>query len=232
MNGATRSDIALRCHVFRDAQALLQSVLMSVSNLAAEAIAHRGSFHLVLAGGNTPLPLYRRLPELRTDWERWHLYFGDERCLPEGHPDRNSTLVDDAWLARSGIPRSQVRVIPADMGAEQAAARYAKTVAAADFDLALLGLGEDGHTASLFPGKDWGEAQDAPLVLAVHDAPKPPPDRVSLSARRLSAAHHVFFLATGEAKRQALMSLLRGERIPASAIRPASGVDVYTDLQV
>lgn len=232
MNGATRSDIALRCHVFRDAQALLQSVLMSVSNLAAEAIAHRGSFHLVLAGGNTPLPLYRRLPELRTDWERWHLYFGDERCLPEGHPDRNSTLVDDAWLARSGIPRSQVRVIPADIGAEQAAAQYAKTVAAADFDLALLGLGEDGHTASLFPGKDWGEAQDAPPVLAVHDAPKPPPDRVSLSARRLSAARHVFFLATGEAKRQALMSLLRGERIPACAIRPASGIDVYTDLQL
>ncbi len=232
MNGATRSDVGLRCHIFRDTQALLQSVLMSVSNLAAEAIARSGSFHLVLAGGNTPLPLYRQFPELRTDWERWHLYFGDERCLPEGHPDRNSTLVEDAWLARSGIPRSQVHVIPAEAGAEQAAARYAKVVDGVDFDLALLGLGDDGHTASLFPGQDWGEAQDAPLVLAVHNAPKPPPDRVSLSARRLSAARHVFFLATGEAKRYALASLMRGERIPASAIRPASGIDVYTDLQL
>ena len=94
------------------------------------------------------------------------------------------------------------------------------------FDLVLLGLGEDGHTASLFPGDDWGSDTDAPDALAIAGAPKPPAERVSLSAARLRRARNVLFLVTGASKREAVARWRRGDTLPAAAIRPAAGVDV------
>ena len=121
-----------------------------------------------------------------------------------------------------------MRAIPAELGAERAAAAYAAELrGVGDFDFVLLGLGEDGHTASLFPGHDWGDAPDAPDVLAVHGAPKPPPERVSLSAARFGRAREVWFLVAGADKRAALARWRAGDAIPAGAIRPAAGVDVW-----
>ena len=94
------------------------------------------------------------------------------------------------------------------------------------FDLVLLGLGEDGHTASLFPSQDWGEGQESADALPVFNAPKPPPERVSLSAQRLGKAEQVLFLVTGAGKREAVSRWQAGDPIPASAIHPANGVDV------
>jgi 6-phosphogluconolactonase len=95
----------------------------------------------------------------------------------------------------------------------------------------LLGLGDDGHTASLFPGQPLGECPDAKDALAVHDAPKAPAKRVSLSAARLGRARNVLFLVTGAAKRQAVRAWQQGREIPARHIEPAAGVDVFLDLQ-
>jgi 6-phosphogluconolactonase len=135
-----------------------------------------------------------------------------------------------AWLDHVGIPAAQIHVIEAERGAESAARHYAQIVdRVAQFDLVLLGLGEDGHTASLFPDHDPGNTPDASAVLAVHDAPKPPPERVSLSANRLGAAHQVMFLVTGESKRQAVHDWRSGMDIPAAAIKPAGGVDIYLE---
>jgi 6-phosphogluconolactonase len=126
-----------------------------------------------------PLAVYRRLVEPPADWARWHLFFGDERCLPAGDPERNSLAARAVWLDRVPIPPDNVHPIRAELGAEPAAAHYAELIRdRLPFDLVLLGLGEDGHTASLFPGH---AIQDAALVMPVHDAPKPPADRVSLT---------------------------------------------------
>jgi 6-phosphogluconolactonase len=132
-----------------------------------------------------------------------------------------------AWLDHVPIPAAQVHTIPAELGADRAAAVYATDLqGVGDFDLVLLGLGEDGHTAALFPGHDWGDTPGAPDTLAVFDAPKPPPQRVSLSAMRLSRSREVLFLVAGPSKRAAVARWRAGERIPAGAIRPAAGVDV------
>ncbi len=208
----------------------LDIAIAEVARAEAEALATRGVFDLVLAGGETPRRLYRALADERFDWARWRLWFGDERCLPADDPERNSVMARAAWLNRVDLPAANVHVPPAELGPLAAAEAYAGQLdGIGDFDLVLLGLGEDGHTASLFPGHDWGEGANAPAALPVLDAPKPPPARVSLSARRLSAARRVLFLVAGAGKRDALTRWRRGENLPAAAIRPAAGVDVLMD---
>lgn len=218
--------------VARNMEDWIARALEYVAGAEKQALAERGEFHIVLAGGSTPRRLYEALAREPHDWPRWRAWFGDERCLPSGHPERNSQMTRRAWLDRVDFPGTNIRSMPAELGARAGAEAYAETLRGlGDFDLLLLGLGEDGHTASLFPGHDWGEEEGAPDVLAVWDAPKPPPERISLSARRLSRSRRVLFLATGAGKVPALDAWRRGERIPAAAIRPAAGVDVLMDAE-
>ncbi len=226
----TESPNPVRWHVAASGTEWLDLALDFLARAEAKALATRGEFHLVLAGGGTPRRLYRALAGEPHDWMRWRIWFGDERCLPPTDPERNSGMAREAWLDPVGMPPGNVHVIPAEQGAAVAAQAYADELSRiGHFDLVLLGLGQDGHTASLFPGHDWGEAADAPDVLAVRGAPKPPPERVSLSARRLSRTHRMLFLVTGADKRDALARWQRGERIPAAAVRADAGVDVLMD---
>ncbi len=227
----TLSRQVCRWHPYADATALERAASARIAQAAQAAIARAGAFHVVLAGGNTPRRIYQALVQSGADWPRWHVYFGDERCAPPADPERNSRMAADAWLDHVPIPRGQVHPIPAELGAAAAAAAYAQTLAGvADFDLVLLGLGEDGHTASLFPGQDWGTGADAPDVLPVFGAPKPPPQRVSLSVRRLAAAREVIFLVSGAGKQAAVAAWRAGADIPAASIAPACGVDILTDF--
>jgi 6-phosphogluconolactonase len=204
---------------FADPDALVDALADALQAEAEAAIAARGVFHLVLAGGTTPFALYRALAERNAGDARWHIWYGDERCLPADHPGRNSVMVETAWLAASRIPPENRRPIPAERGAPEAAAIYAGWLSGVpDFDVALLGVGEDGHTASLFPGHEWGDAPDGPDALAVTDAPKPPPARVSLSAARLNRSTQVWFVVTGANKRDALQRWARCEVLPVAAV--------------
>ncbi len=217
-----------RWHAQANIDALAHSIAAEILQAAGESLARHDAFHLVLSGGNTPQRIHALLREAKTDWSRWHVYFGDERCLPPDHPERNSRMAAIAWLDHVAIPARQVLTIPAELGAQAAAVAYGKVLAAVgEFDLVLLGLGEDGHTASLFPGHDWGEAATAPDVLAVVDSPKPPPQRVSLSAHRLGEARQVIFMVTGASKRNAVAAWRGGEAIPAAVVAPAGGVDIF-----
>jgi 6-phosphogluconolactonase len=220
---------ATRFRSFPDATALEEAARGHILQSAADAIASRGRFRLVLAGGVTPIGVYRALRATRAQWPAWELFFSDERCLPPADPRRNSWQAAAAWLDHVPIAPARLHVMPAELGPERGAAAHAAALrTVGSLDLVLLGLGEDGHTAALFPGHTWGEGQDAPDVLPVHGAPKPPPERISLSAHRLSRATEVLFLVVGESKRAALARWQSGERIPAAAIQPDGGVDVWT----
>lgn len=219
-----------RWHGFETTAGLERAALQFIIDAARQAISERGAFHIVLTGGRTPRKLYELVSSADTDWSQWHVYYGDERCLPQNDAERNSQMAESAWLKHVPIPDTQVHSIPAEQGAEDAAALYRQTLAGVGmFDVVLLGLGEDGHVASLFPGHNPGSDTDSPDVLAVHDAPKPPPDRVSLSAIRLSNTRQLLFLVTGQAKREAVEAWRNGDPIPASIIAPANGVDVYVE---
>ena len=232
-NMASATTQQCRWHSYSTTTELEQAATQAILCAAQKAISQHGAFHIVLAGGTTPRRIYESLRKADADWAAWHVYFGDERCLPPCHAERNSRMAALAWLDHVAIPPGQVHPIPADRGAEIAANAYVQTLEGIRlFDLVLLGLGEDGHTASLFPGHELGNTPDAPAAIAVFDAPKPPPQRVSLSAYRLGAAHQVMFLVTGEAKRQAVTDWRNGVAIPATAITPASGVDVYIEAKL
>jgi len=219
----------MRQHVVAKAD-WLATALAWVNRAAASAIAARGEFHLVLAGGSTPEKLYQALASQAQDWARWHIWFGDERCLPEADAQRNSRMAASAWMDRIDIPADNIHIIPAELGAVAAAKAYAQELGdCGEFDLVLLGLGQDGHTASLFPAHDWGIDRDAPAAMAVLDAPKPPSERVTLSARRLSRTRGVLFLISGADKRDALTHWLHGEMIPAASIQPDAGIDLLID---
>ncbi|MDA8127508.1 MAG: 6-phosphogluconolactonase [Betaproteobacteria bacterium] len=218
--------------VFDDADGLVAALADALCGEADAAIAARGAFHLVLAGGSTPRALYRALAERQAGDAHWWIWYGDERCLPPDHPERNSAMAEAAWLAASRIPPANRRPVPAERGAREAAQLYGERLnETGDFDVVLLGIGEDGHTASLFPAHDWGVADDSPDALAVLDAPKPPPERVSLSAARLSRSRQVWFVVTGSGKRGAIARWKRGEPLPVSAVCGREQTAVWLDSQ-
>jgi len=216
-----------RWHVLDNPDAVATQAAQRILQAASRAIAERDLFRIVLAGGGTPQAAYRLLVGADTDWSRWEVYFGDERCLPVDDAERNSLMAAGALLDSVAVPAANVHPIPAERGAEAAAEEYEPVVRAAlPFDLVLLGIGEDGHTASLFPGQQHPADQ---LVHAVHEAPKPPPDRVSLSARALSEAREVLILVTGAGKRAAIQGWRAGERLPIAEIDEPASVDVLLD---
>lgn len=226
-------DIAqTRCwHEFDSQSGFEQAACRFILENARRAIAARGAFRIVLAGGNTPRNIYRKLCIATTDWSAWHIYFGDERCLPANDIGRNSRMAHDEWLDHVTIPAAQIHAIPAELGPETAARKYAEEIAqVGEFDLVLLGLGEDGHTASLFPGGVWEQAVTLPLVIPVHDAPKPPAQRVSLSPARLSCASCAMFLVSGKDKQKAVFNWRANIQLPATVITPQDGVDVFVYL--
>jgi 6-phosphogluconolactonase len=202
------------------------------TDLAAERLvdaiaAGRGprrTVHLSLAGGTTPRAAYERLATLVDDWEGVELWLGDERLVPPDDPDSNYRLVAET-LVPAG---ASAHAVPTGGSAEEAASAYATAIrervptgpeGVPELDLALLGLGEDGHVASLFP---HAPALDAPgaICVAVHDAPKPPPDRVSLSLEVLRAARSILILAVGAGKAHPAAATLSGPDpgVPASLL--------------
>ena len=210
-----------------DAAAVAETASERIQQAAARAIRQHGFFRLVLAGGSTPKLAYQLLARSDSQWQYWHLYFGDERCLPAGHPDRNSRMVHTSLSGQVPIPVAQVHPIPAELGAEAAAGDYRRLLRGVlPFQMVLLGLGEDGHTASLFPGHQHPRDE---LVVPVHDAPKPPPDRVSLSASALADTENLLFLVTGAGKRDAVMRWRGNEAIPANLIRTRGRAEVLID---
>lgn len=191
-----------------------EAVAAAAAAVVAEVVRGHERTRLALAGGSTPRRCHELLAAMPdVPWERVTIFFGDERCVPPDSPESNYKMAADTLLDRVKV--GTVHRIEGERGAEEAAAAYAPLVAAAPLDLVLLGIGPDGHTASLFPGNPGLGA--AGHVTAVHDAPKPPPDRVSLTLRALREARRVVFLVAGADKREAVRQALEGS-VPAGLI--------------
>jgi 6-phosphogluconolactonase len=182
----------------------------AVAHAAAEAVREAlrgGARTLVLAGGTTPGLAYQELAGMDVAWGRVTVLFGDERCVPPDDPESNYRMARETLL--SWIAPASVHRMPGELGPDEAAAQYESVVSTlAPLDVVLLGVGEDGHTASLFPGNLALEATSR--VTGVRAAPKPPPERVSLTLRTLRSARLVLVLATGAGKADAVAKARTG----------------------
>ena len=210
-------NIKAHFETFSDAELLARTVVERIKIACESAIETRGMFHFVLAGGTTPKRCYELLATSNLSWDKFHVYFGDERCLPVGDAERNDTMAKNVWLDRVSIPDTQIHSIPAQLGPNEGAIRYSKVLdQAPQPDLVLLGLGEDGHTASLFP---HNEALDNErCAVPVFDAPKPPSQRISMSKGYINSAREKWFLVSGSGKRGAMTQIINGEPLPAAQI--------------
>ncbi len=199
------------------------TVLESPEDVAAAAAAdiaeaiREGARTLVLAGGTTPRRCYELLAHLEVEWGRVTVLFGDERCVHPDHRDSNYRMAREALLDR--VAPATVHRIPGELGPDEAASVYAHVIASlVPLDVVLLGIGEDGHTASLFPGHPELEADG--WAIGVRNAPKPPPLRVTLTLKALRGARRVIILATGAGKADAVARAKRHE-VPSGMIAGA-----------
>ena len=224
--------------VHRDTRLMAHATAARLLTALVEAQAARGEATVVLTGGRNGNALLGAVAEApardAVDWSRVNLWWGDERYLPEGHPDRNATQARAALLDGLGLEASRVHPMPAADGpygtdVAAAAAAYAAELAEAArregretlprFDVLLLGVGPDAHVASLFPGLP-GVAETERTVVAVTDAPKPPPTRISLTLPAVRSADEVWLLAAGPDKADAAALALSG---PSVTQAPAAG---------
>lgn len=214
--------------VYEDANTVATKACELIKQAADTAINDKGLFRIVLAGGTTPGHIYQMLTKESYDWSQWEFYLGDERCLPTDSADRNSQMALETLLNDIDVPAENIYFIPAELGAEEGAKSYAETIQSkVPFDMALLGMGEDGHTASLFPGHIHENKEE--LTHAVYNSPKPPSDRVSLSASCLSNSDQVLMIVTGAGKKDSVDAWKNSESLPIAEISALSNLTVMLD---
>lgn len=218
----------------QDAETVAQRAAAHIARQLARSREQRGVAHLALSGGTTPGRTYELLAGRAGELAGVEVWFADERCVPPEDPESNYRLVAHTLLEPAAIPAGRVHRMQGEAGPQEGARRYAaeltRLAAAAAhgeatglpvLDVIVLGIGPDGHVASLFPGAATLDAGEQALCLGVSDSPKPPPERITLSLAVLRAARECVLLATGAAKADAVAAML-GEptrHVPASLLR-------------
>ena len=224
-----------RIHVYPNKEKLVAATAERVINLIGQAIQENGLCNIALAGGNTPREVYSMLAANsyrdRVDWNGLHIFWGDERMVPPEHQDSNFRMVQQTLLEHIKIPDGNVHRIRGEITPEQAAAEYTELLHdhfredSPHFDLILLGIGEDGHTASLFPDTDAIEECERHTVAVF--VPRLNTWRVTLTLPVLNAAREVIFLVSGSSKSniiQRIMSVKQPTKdLPATMVNPENG---------
>ncbi len=229
---------SIRVQIYPDLETLSQAVAGALTCKIQKVAERKGRFGLALSGGSTPKRLYELLASdyaKEIPWDRLHLFWGDERCVPPDHPDSNYRLACEALIARVPIPPGNVHRVPVELESpEQTAEAYEQTLRAfGPLDVVLLGVGADGHTASLFPGHPILEEKTRWVSAIPEPIGSPPHPRITLTLAALGQADYVFFLASGAEKQAVVRAILNdpqtAQRYPAARVRPRKEIVWYVD---
>jgi 6-phosphogluconolactonase len=219
--------------VVADANAIAAAAAEKIISLANQAIAARGEFSIALSGGSTPKTLFQLLaiePFIkRIDYGKWHIYFGDERCVPPAHPDSNFRMASEALLDKVAIPREQIHRMKGEIDPQAAAKEYGQLLKQnfgdGGLDVILLGMGDDGHIASLFP--NTAALEETQHRCVANRVEKLNTWRITMTAPFINRAAQVIIMVSGGGKAARVQQVLRGPRdpknLPIQMIQPASG---------
>ena len=212
--------------VWPDANALAEAIAQRIVERLAHVQQSGRIPTVVLTGGTIAIDAYQRIAGDTVDWTAVDFYWGDERFVPEGHSERNDQQARDSFLTRLGVPDERIHAMPAH-GCEgtmaEAADDYAAALPADPFDLVLLGVGPDGHIASLFPG--FPQVHEATrLAVEVFGSPKPPPERISLTLPAINHAQAVWLIVSGEGKAEAVGRALGDASLDETPAGGAHGI--------
>ena len=219
--------------VLPDAKSLAIAAAERIVEISGESILERGMFSIALSGGSTPKALFQLLagdPYVkRLEWGSWEIYFGDERCVPPDHPDSNFRMAREALLDRVPILPRNIHRMKGEIDPQQAAMEYGKLLKEkfgdGGLDLILLGMGDDGHTASLFPGTE--ALKETHHRCVANFAPRLNAWRITMTAPFINRAREVMILVSGIAKAKRLQEVLEGPRnpmlLPIQLIEPSAG---------
>ncbi len=217
---------------------MISSAAAQFISIGLAAIQDRGQFSVTLSGGNTPKPLYEILASPDADlldWDMVHFFWGDERCVPSNHPDSNFNQANQVLLRPRSIKDENIHRIKTELQPKETARQYQEEILSyfhgniPRFDLVLLGMGSDGHTASLFPGSELvaGDHPNENCLVASDWVPKFDAWRITFTPRLINAAQNVFFLVSGRNKANTLKLVLEGpsspEHFPSQLIAPDQG---------
>lgn len=197
-----------------------------IRHRAEAALAERGVFRMALSGGNTPRPVYRGLAGIATDWAKWEVTFGDERCVPPESDQSNFRMAKESLFDHAPIPAGNILRMRGEDEPTVAAADYERVLRAKDpgyrHDLILLGMGDDGHTASLFPGTE--ALTESGRWVVANFVPKFSAHRLTFTYPLLNAARDVCFLVNSAGKEQVLEEIFSGgSAYPSAAVQPSAG---------
>lgn len=216
--------------VLPDLSALVQRSLDLILPRVSQAIAERGIFTIALSGGSTPKPLYEALAAQNLPWDKIHVFWGDERYVPSDHPDSNEGMARKAWLDKVSIPSGNIHPMPTDEAEPAVAAKRHEQQLQKFFqsqpgefpslDVVLLGIGDDGHTASLFPHTEALKVHDRLITVGNKDGQP----RITFTAPLINQARCVIFMVTGANKQAALAQIFASDgddaTYPARLVRP------------
>ena len=222
---------AVNFEQFNEKKTFVEASLSFILNSANEAIETKGFFNIVLSGGDTSLPVYEALSKLHTNWDKWNFWFSDERCVKEDSPDLTVNMLQKTLFNIIPISKKQVHEIPVSKGSKDAACLYAAEIETVKvFDLVLLGIGSDGHTASLFPDL-YKQKKNEPSVIPVFNSPKLPSERVSLTIQRINRSKKILFLASGSNKQDIVIRFRNRKNMPATLVCAKNNTTMYFYLQ-
>jgi 6-phosphogluconolactonase len=217
-------------HILPNLPELIEAATARTLDIIQQAIALRGIATIALSGGSTPKPLYQAIAQSNLDWTKLHIFWGDERYVPSDHPDSNENMARQAWLDQVPLPPNNIHAVPTHFpeptdSAQQYEAKLQSVFGTSEgnlpaFDLILLGIGDDGHTASLFPHTPALGVRDR-LITVGEKSGQP---RITFTYPLINNAHNVLFLLAGASKQPALKQIFSpvadANQYPAHAIRP------------